>query len=323
MTKKSIVTGASGFIGSRLVHELLQAGHTVAALGRRPLDELPALRQAQLKGAHYLRADLDEIIPITNALKQAGFHGDELHSVFHLAWSGATRLSDLDVAAQYRNVTRTLQLYQLSAELAADRFIFCGTMEEAFAAAYTRLDHRHENKHNRHVIYALAKIAARNALKLGYRPGQPDLLFGTNSHVMGPEDDKDSFLQVSLQKLIKSEDIIMSTGEQNFDVINVADCARAYVAIAEKGLPGQSYWVGSGHARPLKDYVLAMAALYPEHGAIQFGALPYNDITLDLQTFAITNLRHDTGFEPTFSFEESVKELATHLASKMNTRANQ
>src|SRR5690606_33521605 len=151
--------------------------------------------------------------------------------------------------------SRTAEVDEMACRLGVDRFIFAGTMEEAFAKSYTKLDHRHEDKYNRHVIYALAKIAARNGVKIRRTEGGPEILFGTNSHVMGTGDDKDSFLQVCLLKFMRGESITMSSGEQNFDVIHVSDCARAYQAIAESGVSGASYWIGSGKPRTLKEYV--------------------------------------------------------------------
>ena len=105
--------------------------------------------------------------------------------------------------------------------LNVDRYIFCGTMEEKWAELYTNLNYKNETKFNRHVVYALAKITARQALKLRYINNGPDILFATNSHVMGPGDTRDSFLQVSLKKILNKEDINMSSGEPIFDVINV------------------------------------------------------------------------------------------------------
>jgi nucleoside-diphosphate-sugar epimerase len=69
---------------------------------------------------------------------------------------------------------------------------------------------------------------------------------------MGEDDDKDSFLQVTLQKLINGEDLIFSSGEQIFDVISLEDCARGYYLICEKGIPGEEYWVGSGEPKKLR-----------------------------------------------------------------------
>lgn len=311
---KAIVTGASGFIGSQLVAELIKDGVQVAAIGRKNLKDLPRIRTRSLQDSTYFTFDLDDSHQIQKKLKEQGFYGVGLKYLFHLAWGGNGRLSDLDVESQSKNITRTVMTYGLAANLGADRYIFCGTMEEAFAEVYTKLDYKKESKFNRHVVYALAKISARQALKMHYKNGGPDILFGTNSHVMGPGDDKDSFLQVALGKILKKEDISMSSGEQIFDVINVNDCARAYIAIAKQGLLGSTYWIGSGHPRKLKKYVIEMNELFPEV-EVQYGTMPFNDVTLDKRVFSTNKLIEDTGFIPSMSFANSVVELANHLKS--------
>ena len=311
---KAIVTGASGFIGSQLVAELIKAGFQVAAIGRRKFNDLPSIRSQLLAGSTYLALDLDCQHQIVKQLRGLGFYGSGLSFFFHLAWGGKSRLSDLDVDRQNKNITRTIKTYETAENLEADRYIFCGTMEESFAEAYTTLDYKADSKYNRHVVYALAKISARHALKLRYKKSGPEILFGTNSHVMGPGDDKDSFLQVALGKILCKEDIAMSSGDQIFDVINVKDCAKAYVAIAKKGKLGSSYWIGSGSPRKLKQYVEEMNELFPSV-KIHYGSMPFNDVLLGKKVFSIDRLIADTDFSPSLSFSSSVIELANYLRS--------
>jgi nucleoside-diphosphate-sugar epimerase len=134
---------------------------------------------------------------------------------------------------------------------------------------------------------------------------------------MGPHDDKDSFLQVTLKKMICGEALIFSTGEQYFDVISVIDCALGYYLICQKGKPGETYWVGSGDPRRLREYVERMYSLYPSDQEMQFGKLPYNDIILEKNAFSISNLAKDTGYQPTIEFEKIVEELHKHLLESL------
>jgi len=189
------------------------------------------------------------------------------------------------------------------------RFIQIGTMEEAFTNEYLELDHNQDTQYNRHVIYSIAKIAAKNALKIRAPQLGIDLIYAVNSHIMGPDDDKNSFLQVTLQKLIAKEELIFSTGEQYFDVVSVEDCALGYYLIGKKGKPGATYWVGPGEPKHLRDYVERMYKLFPSGVEMQFGKLPYNDIILKKEVFSIDNLVNDTGYKPTMTYEETVRKL--------------
>ena len=140
-----------------------------------------------------------------------------------------------------------------------------------------------------------------------------DFIYVLHSHVMGPDDDKNSFLQVTLQKLIRGDELIFSTGEQYFDVISPSDCSQGYYRICQKGRPGEEYWVGSGDPRQLREYVERLYNLFPSGEEMQFGKMPYNDIVLDKETFSIANLVKDTGYKPTMTYEQTVKDLHDYI----------
>ena len=118
-----------------------------------------------------------------------------------------------------------------------------------------------------------------------------------------------------MQKLIKGDELIMSNGEQLFDVVSARDCAHGYYLICNKGKAGSQYWVGSGHPKKLKEYVNRMYKLFPSSQELQYGKLPYNDVILREEDFSITNLVEDTGYSPIITYEESVKELHEYLTN--------
>lgn len=306
--KSAIITGATGFIGSTLVQLLLDDNIKVLALGRKPWDEVDSKRLQQHDLLAYCQVDMDQIETLPQRVSELGWSGEDC-VFYNLAWGGKSKLSDLETEYQINNIARSANALKAAKKMGCNRFVHVGTMEEAFTSKYVQLDYHKNSEYNRHVVYSVAKMGSRNLLKVLSKEEGIDLMVGTNSHVMGPNDDKDSFLQVTLQKLIDGDELIFSTGEQNFDVISAYDCARAYKLIGEKGKPHGEYWIGSGEARPLKEYVKIMADLYPSGRELQFGKFLYNDISLTLEDFDIQNLTEDTGFTPTVSFEKMVHQL--------------
>lgn len=313
--KQAIVTGATGFIGSVFVETLLQNQVDVLALGRKSYGDLGAQKRKKLSGASYQQIDMKNIHSLSERIKKSEWVAGESCVFYNLAWGGDGRLSDLSIEAQLENVSFSVNALKAAERIHCEKFVHIGTMEEAFTRKYLNLDYKINNEYNRHVVYSIAKIASKNALKMLVDKDQIDLIFANNSHVMGPGDDKDSFLQVTLGKLIDKEELVFSSGEQFFDVISVKDCALAYLLIGQKGRACRDYWVGSGDPRRLREYVERMYNLYPSGREMQFGELAYNDISLIKEDFSISQLIDDTGFKPTQTYEETVKELYNSMIS--------
>ena len=310
---QAIITGATGFIGSVVVSVLIKNNIKVLALGRKDLDDVSLYKRELLKGATYLKIDMSEVNLLPERISVIGWEVSDSCVFYNLAWGGQGKLSDLNIEAQLKNVSWSVSALIAAKELKCERFVHIGTMEEAFTSKYLDLDYHKNNECNRHVIYSVAKIISKNYLKLMSKSLNLDLLFATNSHVMGPADDKDSFLQMTLQKLIDGDELLFSEGNQIFDCISVDDIAQAYYKIGEKGLSGRDYWVGSGEPRKLKDYVQIMYDLYPSGKELQFGKFSYNDISLEYKDFSIDLLTKDTGFAPEKTYEQTVKELHNWL----------
>jgi len=307
--KQAIVTGSTGFLGSYFTEYLLENGIQVLALGRKDFADVRSARQRRLAGSVYVKLDMRDIGALPEELDRLGWVvGDEC-VFFNLAWGGAEGLSDLNTEAQMLNIAWSVSALELASRIGCSKFAQVGTMEEAFTHRYLSLDHRTNSQYNRHVIYSTAKIAAKYAMTVKAADLGIDFIYVLHSHVMAPDDDKDSFLQVTLKKLLSGEELIFSTGEQLFDVISARDCARGYYLICAKGRPGEEYWVGSGDPRPLREYVERMQKLYPSKQPLQFGKLSYNDVILRKEDFSIVNLTADTGYLPTMPYEDTVSEL--------------
>lgn len=311
--KKAIITGSTGFIGSSFVHFLISKGVDVLAIGRKDINDVSQKRRKKIEGATYLKLDMKSILNLPDLISDIGWDADDSCIFFNLAWGGEGGLSDLNIHAQMLNVAWCMNALDVAVAIGCDRFIQVGTMEEAFTHKYLKLDYSKSDKYNRHVIYSVAKIAAKNALKLKASNLDIDFIYVRNAHIMGEDDDKDSFLQVTLQKLVGGEELIFSSGEQFFDVISLSDCSLGYYLICNKGISGEEYWVGSGDPKKLRDYVKRMYSLYPSGKEMQFGKLPYNDIILNKEDFSISNLVSDTGYKPLMTFEETVNDLHESL----------
>ena len=311
-----LLIGGAGYIGSVFVQYLIQKNIEVLALGRKDYSDISEIRKRKINGAQYLRINMDEILYLQREITKIGWDAQDSTVFINLAWGGISKLSDLNSEAQMKNVNRTINSLEVAKSIGCEKFIQIGTMEEAFTYKYLELDYHKANQYNRHVIYSVAKIAAKRALQMKSSELGIKLIYVLHSHVMAPDDDKDSFLQETLKKLINGDELVFSTGEQLFDVISAKDCAIGYFLICQKGVPGREYWVGSGQPKRLREYVERMYKLYPSDKPLQFGSMPYNDIKLTENDFSITNLVEDTGYTPSMTYEEILIELHDYLSKE-------
>ena len=311
--KKAIVTGATGFIGAAFVEHLCSQNIEVIAIGRKDLNEVKINRRNQIKSAKYIRLNMNCIEDLNNELEKIEWDAADDCVFFNLAWGGEYKLSDQNLNFQLKNIMSSCKAFDVAKQIGCRKFIQIGTMEELFALKYLELDYKVEQKNNRHIIYALAKITARKALKIRSLDSNIDYIYINHSHVMGIDDDKDSFLQSTLINLIENKELKFSSGEQIFDVVSLIDCINAYYLVGKMGKAGQDYWVGSGEPRRLREYVEIMYSMYSSTEKMNFGSIGYSDVSVNIDDFSISLLHEHTGYTPKVSYEEQVKFLYKNL----------
>ena len=142
--KKAIVTGSTGFIGAAFVNFLTSKGIDVIAIGRKPLTQVKENRREKIKNANYINLDMGEIDKLYKEIEKIKWDVGKECVFFNLAWGGKKALSDLDIEAQMKNVSWSVDALEESVKIGCSRFIQVGTMEEAFTHKYLKLDY-HNN----------------------------------------------------------------------------------------------------------------------------------------------------------------------------------
>ena len=110
-----------------------------------------------------------------------------------------------------------------------------------------------------------------------------------------------------MRKLLRGEHCAFSAGEQLYDFIYLDDAVKAFVAIADKGISGRTYYIGSQNPRPLKEFLYEMRDAVDPEIEIGIGEIPFNAVSLTYKEFDIHAVKNDTGFIPMISFREGIK----------------
>jgi dihydroflavonol-4-reductase len=232
---RCFVTGASGFIGANLVHELHVRGHQVRAL-LRPNADLRGLA-----GATYetVRGDLCDRERLRESMRGCDW-------CFHLAASYHLWLRDY--APMYTaNVDGTRQVIQAASEAGCARIVYTSTvgcvgLPEARNDRVTPSDEAtrvSEAEMNTH--YKLSKWRAEQVARAWATRGAPVVIVNPSAPV-GPRDVKPTPTgQIILDFLNRRLPAYLDTG---LNWVHVRDVAVGHILAAEKGRVGERYILG-------------------------------------------------------------------------------
>lgn len=139
----------------------------------------------------------------------------------------------------------------------------------------------------------------------------------------GEEENSPRLINTMIRKIFKGETPELSAGEQYYDFVHVCDVAKALCLIAEKGVDGTNYVIGSGNAKPLKDYLTIVGQIAnnmrndAKEIPLKFGAITSNVVKLPKDTFDVEKIKRDTGFCPSISFEDGIVRTAKWIKREM------
>ncbi len=224
--KDTLVTGATGFIGSYLTEELRARGHRLRLLVRR---RNAAVEQFEKNDAKIFIGDFTDNDIVRRAVENCG-------TVIHVA--GATKKNS---EKEYLE-GNTLFTEKLLAPLAKEqRFILISS--QAAAGPSTGNRSVTESDPPRPLTwYGRSKLAAEEAVKRWGADPDDNYLILRPCSVFGPGE-RDIY--TIFRMLDRGVLTLLGTGEKRFSVVYVADLSAAIIAAAEGGVTGKTFFVSN------------------------------------------------------------------------------
>lgn len=301
--KNAIVTGATGFIGKFLVRELVKQNIKVTAVVRKGTKNLSTISKLPVNIVECNIADYHMLPDIID--------DRDIDVIFHIAWQGVSDMDARNETIQMQNLQSTLDLIDAVNIMKIGTFIGCGSMHEAES-----LVEMSEDKiiSNLGYMYKATKTAAHWIGKA--KCGNYGIrFFWPLINTYGEEEKSARLVNTIIRKVLHGESPNLSAGDQYYDFVHVSDVARALILIAEKGVDGTNYTIGSGEAKPLKEYLKVVGEVANnlhdgEPVELGFGKIKSNVISLPVNTFDVDKLYRDTGFKPIISFREGIERTA-------------
>lgn len=293
---RCLVTGASGFIGARLVRELLARGHEVTAL-IQPGAEPYRLKES-LAGIRRVDGSLEDRTLLEQEMRRA-----PVDAAFHLAWSGVTAGFRNNVEQITFNVTHTLGLWQSLADTGCKSFIGLGSQAEYGPTSEVL----RENTPTAPVTaYGHAKLAVGMLLQHLCAIGGMRFAWLRLLSAYGPEDDERHMVPGLIRTLLSGEKPKLTEGKQVWDYLYVDDVARALCAVLEYGADG-IFNLGSGEPCLLRDFVSMVRDCIDSSLPLGIGEVPYREDQVMFLQADISRLRAATGWKPEVSLSEGIR----------------
>ncbi|MGM0934315.1 MAG: NAD-dependent epimerase/dehydratase family protein [Bacteroidota bacterium] len=250
MTKKVLVTGASGFLGFHITQQLIQANYQVVALLRKSSDT-SLLKNLNCK---IIRGDLSNAKNIEVAIQDCEF-------VIHAA---AKTTQDSPDSEDYResNITSTKLLIEASKKQNIKRFVFVSS-----ANAFTMGSKENPGTENSGFMpflknsgYAHSKYKAQQLILEEVKENNFPAIVVAPTFMVGPYDIKPSSGRLMLY-LLKNKLVFYPKGGKSY--VAVSSAATACINALKMGKIGESYLL-SGVNLTYKEYFEKIAEISKE-----------------------------------------------------------
>jgi NAD dependent epimerase/dehydratase len=230
MSKKILVTGADGFIGSHLVEQLISDGYKVKAFVYYNsfnswgwLDSLPKDILSQIE---IFAGDIRDPNGVRTAMKDCSI-------VYHLAALIAIPFSYHSPDSYIdTNVKGTLNIVQAAKDLGIERVLVTSTSEVYGTAQYIPIDENHPRQPQS--PYSASKIGADSIADSFYRSFELPLTIVRPFNTYGPRQSARAVIPTIITQLLNGmEEIMLGDLTPTRDLLYVKDTVKGFVEIAK------------------------------------------------------------------------------------------
>lgn len=265
---KILLTGAAGFIGSHLLHELIKNGHEVTILLRKSSDTWRIT--SVLKKTH--RIEETEL--------EHYFSSNKPDTVFHFATYYVKTHKPDDVSKMVdSNIRLPSIILELAHQFGTKNFINIGTCFEYSQSLKKISENTPTDPYN---LYASTKVAFEKILEFY---ASQEKMRAITLRLFYPYGEKDNVKVIPLmvKSLLSNEKIVISKGEQNLDYLYVGDIVEACMKSLEfinsdKYKQYEIFNIGEGKAKQLKQIADILNKLHGKELIFCEREYPENDI---------------------------------------------
>lgn len=251
---KVLVTGATGFLGSRLTARLCENGVVVHAVSR-------SQRHSESASLRWWQGEMSDIATVRRVL-----HEISPDFVFHLAGlSTASPDRELVLPTLHSLLVSTVNLLTVAAEVGCRRMILAASLTEPRPS---------ESEITPSSPYAAAKWTSGAYARMFHRLYNFPVVLVRPFMTYGPGQDERKLIPHVILSLLKNEPPKLSSGRQEIDWVYIDDVIDGFLAAASApDIEGQTIDLGSGLLVSIRTVVRQIVALLDAEVKPLFGVL--------------------------------------------------
>ncbi len=291
---KTLITGSAGFVGRYLTEELRNAGYEVVGFDR---ESAPGTIQGDLLDADSVKSTIEEQLPDV---------------IFHLA-------AIADVGVSWKKPQRTIQINVIAAInlMEAVRAAKMDTVKIIMVGSSDQYGHLGAKgiRVNEDMIvqpaspYAVSKKAQEEMAQIYWKNYGLQICMTRSFNHCGAGQ-KTGFMipdfASGIVKVIRGEnkELLVGNLTTRRDFTHVKDVVRAYRLIAEKGIPGEIYNVGSGKTWSAQEILNRLCTMVDCHIPLRQDPSRMRPSDTPVICCDHSKLTRDTGWEPIYSLDD-------------------
>jgi len=316
MSKKIIVTGATGFIGSHLTEQLVKNGYDVIAFDRyNPNNNWGWLENSEYKNDfQVILGDVRDLDSISKAMMDCDI-------VFHLAALIGIPYSYTSPLAYIRtNIEGTYNILEASKNIGLEQVLVTSTSETYGTAQYSPINEKHPLVGQS--PYSASKIAADQLALSYYRSFELPLKIVRPFNTYGPRQSARAIIPTVISQILDGLDPIkLGNISPTRDLTYVSDTCNAFIEISKvDSLFGEVTNIGMNSEISIGDLVSLILKIMSTKASIKSSEVRIRPERSEVERLVCDNskiLRH-TGWKSEYTLEKGLTEVIEWMKDSEN-----
>lgn len=310
-----IVTGATSMVGVAIIQEAIknQEVEEILAVVRpntEKLDRIPTNDKIEIIEVGF--NDYEKLSEHVNSRGKAGSY----NVFYHLAWSRTPTYTESysDMLLKCDSIAGVLSAVKAAKDIGCKKFVYTGGQAEygIVNSDYIRPDTPCDPVR----ADGIAHLAAGKMAKILCSQFDIPFIWVRIFSVYGVNDRPDSMIKMTVKKMMNNEPCKFTKAEQIWDYLNAKDLGEAILLSGLKAKEDKVYCVGSGEARPLREYIEIIRDVVNPEMNLKFGEIPYPNNPVMRLCPDISDIVRDTGWKPRTAFEAGIREIYEYERNK-------